>query len=374
MGASPSPGAPAAEPTALEWSAVGVNFVNAALSLATVEIESNASDAASQLLGRLLVELETVRDPQYSVPTYLAAASLALWRADIPDAQRAADRAWERAQGNEDWVLVARTAAAWAEVAAVAAAQAGQRRRSTATGTLRRRAVAIIAEAGATVAAAGVSTSLGSRREADALLATARGFAARIDGLDRPATWDALAELWLGVGDRYEVARARRRQAEALLAGRDARAARIEARPVLLEAAEIAAALGAVPLLREVHELATRALMPVRDLPPLPAEARPRDRAPAAEDVPAPPRLTLVKGFAAPARAGEGDTFGLSPRERDVLALIARGRTNREIGTELFISEKTVGVHVGRVLAKLAVSGRVEAAAVAIRLGLANPA
>ena len=63
------------------------------------------------------------------------------------------------------------------------------------------------------------------------------------------------------------------------------------------------------------------------------------------------------------------DTFGLSPREREVLGLIALGRTNREIGDRLFISQKTVGVHVGNILAKLGVSGRVEAAAVAIRLG-----
>ncbi len=53
-----------------------------------------------------------------------------------------------------------------------------------------------------------------------------------------------------------------------------------------------------------------------------------------------------------------------------MLALIARGRTNREIGDRLFISQKTVGVHVGNILSKLGVSGRVEAAAVAIRLGL----
>ena len=60
----------------------------------------------------------------------------------------------------------------------------------------------------------------------------------------------------------------------------------------------------------------------------------------------------------------------LSGRELEVLALVAEGLTNREIGTRLYISEKTVGVHVGRVLSKLDVSGRVEAAAVAIRLGL----
>jgi len=62
--------------------------------------------------------------------------------------------------------------------------------------------------------------------------------------------------------------------------------------------------------------------------------------------------------------------FGLSGREREVLALIVEGRTNREIGERLFISQKTVGVHVGNILAKLGVSGRVEAAMVAVRLDL----
>ena len=76
-----------------------------------------------------------------------------------------------------------------------------------------------------------------------------------------------------------------------------------------------------------------------------------------------------VVGEAKPARA---DTFGLSRREHEVLALISEGRTNREIGERLFISQKTVGVHVGNILSKLGVSGRVEAAAVAIRLGLSG--
>ena len=69
--------------------------------------------------------------------------------------------------------------------------------------------------------------------------------------------------------------------------------------------------------------------------------------------------------------AAEDERFAqLSAREIQVLRLIAMGRTNREIGERLFISEKTVGVHVGKILSKLRVSGRVEAATVAIRLGL----
>ncbi|MDQ6793996.1 MAG: response regulator transcription factor [Chloroflexota bacterium] len=77
-----------------------------------------------------------------------------------------------------------------------------------------------------------------------------------------------------------------------------------------------------------------------------------------------------MRGLVGEPAAARRDTFGLSGREREVLGLIAEGRTNREIGERLFISQKTVGVHVGNILAKLGVSGRVEAAAVAIRLEL----
>ncbi len=62
--------------------------------------------------------------------------------------------------------------------------------------------------------------------------------------------------------------------------------------------------------------------------------------------------------------------LGLTPRELEVLLLVAEGRTNRSIGETLFMSEKTASVHVSRILAKLGVGGRVEAAAVAHRLGL----
>ena len=76
-----------------------------------------------------------------------------------------------------------------------------------------------------------------------------------------------------------------------------------------------------------------------------------------------------------PSRTPEPDDspvarLGLTPRELEVLLLVAEGRTNRVIGETLFMSEKTASVHVSRILAKLGVGGRVEAAAVAHRLGL----
>jgi len=66
--------------------------------------------------------------------------------------------------------------------------------------------------------------------------------------------------------------------------------------------------------------------------------------------------------------------FGLTAREREVLSLLAAGRSNPEIGQALFISTKTASVHVSNILAKLGVNGRMEAAAVAHRLGVYGPA
>jgi DNA-binding CsgD family transcriptional regulator len=63
-------------------------------------------------------------------------------------------------------------------------------------------------------------------------------------------------------------------------------------------------------------------------------------------------------------------SLGLTRREVEVLTLVAASRTNRQIGQELFITPKTAGVHVSRILAKLGVASRGEAAAVAHRLGL----
>ncbi|MBV9830095.1 MAG: AAA family ATPase [Marmoricola sp.] len=74
-----------------------------------------------------------------------------------------------------------------------------------------------------------------------------------------------------------------------------------------------------------------------------------------------------------PAR-DEVDVLGLTERELDVLTLIADGRANADIARSLFISPKTVSVHVSNILAKLQVRSRVEAAAVAHRHGIYGPA
>ena len=119
-----------------------------------------------------------------------------------------------------------------------------------------------------------------------------------------------------------------------------------EAATAALERAhEIATALGAGWLRDEIEGLAARARLVLSGSDGAAAE-------PAVE------------------AAAHEDPFGLTPRERQVLVLVAEGRTNREIGDALFMAEKTASVHVSRILAKLDVRSRTEAAAVAHRLGL----
>jgi DNA-binding NarL/FixJ family response regulator len=148
------------------------------------------------------------------------------------------------------------------------------------------------------------------------------------------------AERLAALGFRFELAYARWRQAEALMAGT---ADREGAARALREAGEIAAELRTPLLAAEVEGFARRARVP-------------------------------FDGGERAAPEGDGpDRLGLTDRELEVLALLADGCTNREIGETLYISEKTASVHVSRILAKLGVRSRVEAATTAHRLGLAAP-
>jgi DNA-binding NarL/FixJ family response regulator len=82
-------------------------------------------------------------------------------------------------------------------------------------------------------------------------------------------------------------------------------------------------------------------------------------------------RHARIELGATSARAADPDeTFGLTDREREVIRLVAAGRSNQQIATDLFITRKTASVHVSNILGKLGVANRVEAAAVAHRLGL----
>ena len=140
---------------------------------------------------------------------------------------------------------------------------------------------------------------------------------------------------------RRSAAYARWRLAEALL---QTASALEEPAAVLREAADAAHVLGDVGLLHETRALARRARITLDVEEPV-------DEPPAPDEV---------------------SKLGLTPRETEVLRLIADGLTNREIGARLFITEKTASVHVSRILSKVGARSRVEAAGVAHRLGLVS--
>ena len=167
---------------------------------------------------------------------------------------------------------------------------------------------------------------------------------ARAAGTDDAAAWEEVAALWRELGRPYELAECLWRAGEQhAVSGERAAAER-----ALTEAHRLAAAMGAAPLLERIDQLARQARVTVTgtDAPPAAAAAGPADAL---------------------------ERFGLTQREREVLGMVAAGRTNPEIAKSLYISPKTASVHVSNILAKLGVASRVEAATMAHRLGVPAP-
>ena len=165
-----------------------------------------------------------------------------------------------------------------------------------------------------------------------------------------PSAWAAAAAIWERLERPWMVARCRLGEAEAILA---ARRSRVEATAPLRTAMAIARRLGAAPL-----EAACASLGRFARIDPDTAEAPAR---------PVDDELAL-----ATAHSALDTSFGLTDRELEVLRLLAQGLSNRRIGETLFITESTAGVHVSNILGKLGVASRVEAAAIAVRVGLSD--
>jgi DNA-binding CsgD family transcriptional regulator/tetratricopeptide (TPR) repeat protein len=163
--------------------------------------------------------------------------------------------------------------------------------------------------------------------------------ASRVEGAARPDLWDEACAHWRRLEFPYEAAYCRLRAAEARLAGRSARERATED---LRAGHATAVRLGARPLLAEIEALARRARVP-------------------------------LGGADAPLHEGAAE-HDLTPREVTVLERLALGRTNRQIAEELFLSRRTVDMHVRHILAKLHAANRVEAAGAARRLGILGDA
>ena len=172
-------------------------------------------------------------------------------------------------------------------------------------------------------------------------LLLAKAEQSRLEGASDPERWQTAATAWEQLGRPFEAAYTRFRQAEALLLAGET--PRPQAETILRPAHQTAVELGAAPLRREIELLALRGRLRLEE---------------------------PVDTTATPTAPSSASSLGLTQREAEVLTLVAEGRTNRQIGQALFITPKTASVHVSRILAKLGVAGRGEAAAVAHRLGL----
>jgi DNA-binding CsgD family transcriptional regulator/tetratricopeptide (TPR) repeat protein len=320
----------------LETSPSGPAYVALPLARAALELglgDLDAAQARLQAVRRLLPG--SIPETRNAGPLFCGLAELALWRGHPDQARQLVDQAVPQVAANPRhaapvYALGVRAEADCAELAR--ARHPGQPAPDDATTAA---LLARLGQAATGPAAAGLP-------ELAAWRATARAECTRRDGSSDPAAWAAAVAAWERLGQPYRAAYAGYRHAEALLATGD----RDRATTVLGRAAAITGRLGARPLDSEIRALGRRARLDLDLTPPTPAAA------PAAGTPPAAAQL------------------GLTPREAEVLALVAAGRSNRQIAQALFISPKTVGVHVSNILAKLGVAGRVEAAAVAHRLGL----
>jgi len=194
--------------------------------------------------------------------------------------------------------------------------------------------------------AAGRCAAAPMERRAAAFLALASAERCRLHGHNDPSAWAAAAAAWDGLGNVLRPMYARIRQAEASLSmGRETRP---DAVALLDQTYVEARAAGATLLVRMSDGIARRARVELtRD-----DRALDTDRT-----IPSPTTDPLGR-------------LGLTERETEILALLAAGLTNRQIGERLFISPKTAGVHVSNILGKLDVPSRIQAATVAHRLGL----
>jgi DNA-binding CsgD family transcriptional regulator/tetratricopeptide (TPR) repeat protein len=292
-------------------------------------------------LERSLEDFEAPLDPQSVSPVRAGLAEVATWDGRLADGRAAVADGLAVLDGTDEPYLITELCRIGMAVAAAVAERARAGHDEAGERSARELAAGLVEEAGGAAAAPDVAMT----PSVEANLLAVQAEWSRVEGPSDPGRWSAAAGAWEALGYPWPAGYARWRQAEALLAqgaSRDAAAA------ALARAWTHAGKLGARPLVAEVESLARRARIELA--------------APA--DAPGP------DGAAAPERAAVTDELGLTPREREVLALVVDGRTNRQIAEALFISHKTASVHVSNILAKLGVANRGEAAAVAHRLRL----
>jgi DNA-binding NarL/FixJ family response regulator/tetratricopeptide (TPR) repeat protein len=299
------------------------------------------SDEAAVLLRRARAIEKRLGGTEYATPLLAAEAELAAWSGEVSALVEVGERGLGAlAPGGMPDPSLAWLAAQVMRGAADAKLAIGAGLAGPADDPIADRADRLVTGIRAAVAEAMRRPGFVIGERAGAVLALLNAEGARYDGRATPDAWSDVAARWVSLARPFHAAYARLRQAEALLASRD----REMAAAVLGETIATAAALGAAPLQALAMGLAGQARL---TLPPTDSAAVPM----------------------APA-AGRDDPYELTPREAEVLRLVAAGWTNQQIADELFIARKTASVHVSNLMGKLGATNRGEAAALAHRLGL----
>ncbi|HEX3690666.1 MAG TPA: AAA family ATPase [Solirubrobacteraceae bacterium] len=324
--------------------AAGLRFIFRKLIGALVALGIGDEDGAAECLDAAHDLVTMTNQPQWISLYGALRADLLVRRRDLAGARAAVQQALDRLEVCTDDV----TGIAWVSCIGLwVEADRAQRARDLRESGDRRDALARARLHGDRLAAAAQDGGPVER----ARLAQGKAELARARGRSTTKEWHRAAVAWDELKRPYPAAIARWREAEAL-AGADDRPGAAEAAAAALATAE---KLGSEWLVREIRTLGERARLDLGTVSGAGASA-----------------AAVGNGNGAGrADAAEEDPFGLTPRERQVLALLAEGATNRQIGAALFMAEKTASVHVSRILAKLGVQGRTQAAAVAHRLHLA---
>jgi DNA-binding CsgD family transcriptional regulator/tetratricopeptide (TPR) repeat protein len=291
-------------------------------------------------LRRIVDEAPAPLDPQNAAPVYTGLAAAAMWDGRLADARAAVADGLKVLATAEEPYWISELCQTGLAVEAAMAAHARARHAEAEEQTARELADGLLDR----VRAAAGAPEVIPTPTVQANLRSAEAEWSRVTGPGDPERWAESARAWEALGYPWQAGYARWRQAEALLAQG---APRADAAAALARALSLADGLGARLLVAEIDALGRRARI---ELAGPPGGGAPDDPAGAATTA--------------------TDELGLTPREREVLALVADGRTNRQIAEALFISGKTASVHVSNILAKLGVANRGEAAAVAHRLRL----